>query len=429
MGSWVGTVRNERGVAFPLALFALLMLTGLLLVFLTMGGMETSVAANLDDVTRARYVAESGLEWAFDQLVLAAALPNGWSNVLATNGGQMATGMTLPGFAAAFGTFSVTVRNDNLANDNLLTGQAVDPGGATTDTNWVVILASLGTYNGATRQLQQVVSHADVVLPGGLNLPGLGTNTTFSGSAFTITGNDTNLNDTAGAGIPGLCAGTVWGVGTADAAIESAVQASLSNSQKNNVTGKPQNPGPGIGNNTIAPEPSLTPAQIAKFVDAIKPYADIPLQANGTSQLSYQNIGNTCAANLNDPNCWGTAGNPKIVYIKGTVDPAQAFYAMSISGTSSGVGILIVEDGDLNITGNFRWEGLIIVTGQYVGLRYGGGGYQTMYGGIVVNETASVNSEVEVDAMGNAKILYSCEALQRLRNMRKTFRVASWREL
>jgi hypothetical protein len=422
-------IEAQRGVAFPLALFALVMLTGLLLVFLTMGGMETSIAANLDDVTRARYVAESGLEWGFDQLVLAAALPNGWNNVLSTNSGQMVTGMSLPGFAAAFGTFSVTVRNDNLANDNLLTGQAVDPGGPTTDTNRVVIVTALGTYNGATRQIQQVVSHPDLNLPGGLNLPGLGTNTTFSGNAFTIAGTDTNLDDSAGAGIAGLCPATVWGVGVADAVTENAVQASLSNVQKDNVTGKPQNPGPGLGDNTIAPDITLTPTQIAKFVNAIKPYADISLQANGTSQLSYQNIGDTCGASVSDPNCWGTASSPKIVYVKGTVDPAQAFYAMSVSGTSTGAGVLIIEDGDLNVTGNFRWEGLIIVTGQYVGLRYGGGGNQTMYGGIVVNETASVNSEVEVDAMGNAKILYSCQALERVRNMRKMFRAANWREL
>ena len=102
---------------------------------------------------------------------------------------------------------------------------------------------------------------------------------------------------------------------------------------------------------------------------------------------------------------------------------------MSISWTSTGAGILILEDGDLNVTGNFRWEGLIIVTGQYVGLRYGGGGNQTMYGGMIVNETASVNSEVEVDAMGNAKILYSCQAIENVRNMRRLFRANSWREL
>jgi hypothetical protein len=423
------SIKAQRGVVFPMALFALVMLTGLLLVFVTTGGLETSVAANLDEVTRARYVAESGLEWAFDQLVAAAAVANGWDNLLATNGGAMATNMALPTFAPAFGTFSVTVRNDNLANDNQLTGQPFDPGGATDDTNNVVILTSFGTYNGATRQLQQVVSHPNLNLPGGLNLPGLGTNTSFSGDAFTITGNDTNLDGSAGAGIAGLCPGTVWGIGTADALTESVVQASLSNVQKDNVTGKWQNPGPGIGDNTIAPDLSLTSAKIQKFVDAVRPYADISLQASGGNQLVYQNLGDTCAASLNDPNCWGTASNPKIVYIKGTVDPAQAFYAMSISGTSTGAGILIVEDGDLDVMGNFRWEGLVIVTGQYVGLHYGGGGFQTAYGGIIVNEMASVNSQVEVDAMGNAKILYSCQALQNVKNMRKMFRAANWREL
>ena len=422
-------VEAQRGVAFPLALFALVMLTGLLLVFLTMGGMETSVSGNLDSVTRARYVAESGLEWAFDQLVLAAALPNGWNNVLSTSSGQMTTGMTLPGFAAAFGTFSVTVRNDSLANDNLLTGQAVDPGGATTDTNNVVIVTSTGTYNGTTRQIQQVVSHPDLTLPGGVNLPGMGTNTSFSGNSFTINGNDTNLDNTAGAGIPGRCAPSVWGISVANAATENVVQASLSNQQKDNVTGKAQNAGPGLGDNTITPDITLTPAQIAKFVNTVRPYVDTSLQASGTSQLSYQNIGDTCAANLNDPNCWGTRSNPKIIYVKGTVDPAQAFYALRLSGTSTGAGILIIEDGDLSITGNFRWEGLILITGQYSGLRYGGGGNQTIYGGVVVNETVNANSEVEVDAMGNPKVLYSCQAMENVRNMRRLFRANSWREL
>src|SRR3972149_114115 len=333
-------IRDQRGVAFPLALFALVMLTGLLLVFLTMGGMETSVAANLDDVTRARYVAESGLEWAFDQLVLAAALPTGWNTVLSTNSGQKATGMPLPSLGPTSGSFSVTVRNDNLPNDNLLTGQAVDPGNATNDTNRVVILTALGTYNGATRQLQQVVSHPDLTLPGGVNLPGLGTNTSFSGNAFTISGNDTTLDDSAGAGIAGICPATVWGIGVSDIPTETVVQVSLSNQQKNNVTGKPQNPGPGIGDNTITPD--------------------------------------------------------------ATLPPAQACYAMSISGTSTGAGILILEDGDLNVTGNFRWEGLIIVTGQYVGLRYGGGGNQTMYGGMIVKESARGDSGGGGEGMGTA---------------------------
>lgn len=429
--------QDQHGVALPLALIALVALTAFVAVFLGLGSTETQVGQNHSQLTGARYVAETGIEWAYDQLIQRTALdPNSSfravvNNILGPpNNGVMANGMPLPGLPATSGTFSVTLRNDSQANDNQITGQpacnaqgASDCGGATNDTNNVVILTSTGTYNGVTRQIQQVVTHLDLNLPSGLNLPGIGTNTSFSGNSFTISGNDTNLDDKAG-----TCA-SVLGIGVADTATESRVQSTLSQQQKDNVTGKPQSAGPGLGDNTIAPDLSLTPAQIAKFVNTVKPYPDMTLQASAANRLQYQNLGDSCASNLNDSNCWGTRSNPKIVYIKGSLDPGQAFYALSLSGTSTGAGILIIEDGDLSVTGNFRWEGVILVTGQYVGLRYGGGGNQTIYGGVVVNETANVNTEVEFDAAGNAKLLYSCQALNNVRNMRRLFRLTSWREL
>ncbi len=422
--------QGQRGAALPLALIALVALTGLVLVFVSIAGIDPAISANLHDTTRARYMAETGMEWAFDQLIQQTAQdPNLSFQAVVNailgppNSGVMANGMLLPGLAATTGTFSVTLRNDNQPGDDQITGQPVDPGGATNDTNSVVILTATGTFNGVTRQIQQVMSHVDLTIPGALDLPGVGTNTSFSGNSFTITGNDTNLNDS-----PGTCPST-WGIGVADTATETRVQSSLSQQQKDNVTGKPQGPGPGQGDNTIAPDLSLTPAAIAKFVNVVKPYADISLQASAQNPVVYQNLGNSCAANANDPNCWGTTSNPKIVYIKGTLDPAQAFYAVSISGTSTGTGILIIEDGDLSVRGNFRWEGPIIITGQYVGLFYGGGGNQTIYGSVIVNETANVNSQVEVDALGNAKVVYSCQALNNVKNARRLFRLSSWREI
>ncbi len=428
MARRVPTILREKGVALPLALFAIVMLSGLLLAFLIMAGMEPEIAANLNDVVRARYVAEAGLEWAYDQLVLQWTAP-GVNQLLTTNNGTMVTNMTLPGLPTADGTFTVTVRNDNQPNDNLITGQPVDGGGVGNDTNNTVILTSTGTYRGTTRQIQLVVTHFNINLPGGLDVPGVGSNTKFSGNSFSISGNDTNLDDSAGAGTPG-CPASVWGIGVADVVTETLVQNSLSKQQKDNVVGKKQNPAlAGTGDNTIAPDASLTPAAIQKFVDNVKPYADISLQSSGSNHLSYNNLGNTCGSSLNDPNCWGTRTNPKVVYLKGTLDPAQAFYALSISGTSTGSGILIIEDGDLSVTGNFRWEGIIVITGQYVGLRYGGGGNQTVYGGVVVNETVNVNSEVEVDAAGNAKLLYSCQAINNVRNSRRMFHAMNWREM
>lgn len=102
---------------------------------------------------------------------------------------------------------------------------------------------------------------------------------------------------------------------------------------------------------------------------------------------------------------------------------------LSIAGNSTGAGILILEDGELVLSGNFRWEGAIVITGRNVGLKYAGGGDQTVYGGIVVNQSEAANPDVEVDARGNAKILYSCQALNNVRIMRGLHSLTSWREL
>ena len=231
------------------------------------------------------------------------------------------------------------------------------------------------------------------------------------------------------------CAST-WGISVGDPVTEQAVQASITPQQKDNITGRapgdppPANPGTGVGDNTIERDASLTPKKIADFVDAVKPYADMSLPSSALNRVSVSNLGDTCASNWNDANCWGTPSNPKIIYIKGTPDPAQQFYAVSISGKSTGAGILIIENGDLSITGDFHWEGPIVITGQYVGLKYGGGGKQEIYGWVVVNETALGNTEVELLAEGNPKIYYSCQAINNaMSKNRRLTRVTSWREL
>lgn len=419
--------RDERGVALVLALLALVMLSGLLLVLLTIGGMEPSLAANLNEIVRARYLADAGVEWAFD--LLAENLDwsgqlRGPDNVAGTaDDGRLASGIALPGLPATSGTFTATIRNDNQPGDNLLTGLAVDPGGATTDTNGVVIITTTGTYNGVSRQIQ-VVMTGPPPIPGGVNLPGVGTNTAFDGNSFTITGNDTNLNDTGGTCAPN------WGIGVADTATEGLVQASLTSQQKDNVTGKPQDPAlDGGGDNTIAPAATLTPAMISRYLNALKGKANLSLQSTGGSPLVYASIGSTCSTDWNSANCWGTGSRPKIVYVKGDVDPTNAFTALTISENSTGAGVLIIEDGDLALSGNFQWEGLIIITGKYVGLRYAGGGHQSVYGGIVVNQTEAVNLNVEADVRGNAEVFYSCQALSNIRKMRGLFTLTSWREL
>ncbi len=54
--------KDQSGVALPLALFLLAGLTGLLVVFVSMGGTDPAISANLNDTTRARYAADAGID-------------------------------------------------------------------------------------------------------------------------------------------------------------------------------------------------------------------------------------------------------------------------------------------------------------------------------------------------------------------------------
>ena len=53
-------VRDERGVALPLAMIMLVVLTMLTLTFMSLGAVEPQISRNLSDGARARQLAESG---------------------------------------------------------------------------------------------------------------------------------------------------------------------------------------------------------------------------------------------------------------------------------------------------------------------------------------------------------------------------------
>ncbi|MBI3030696.1 MAG: hypothetical protein HYY64_14415 [Candidatus Rokubacteria bacterium] len=443
-------------MALPLALFALVMLSGLLLAFLTMAGMEPTIAANLADTARARYVADAGVEWAYDQL---ASNPTTWSAILAANGGTMATNMTLPGLTATNGTFTVTVRNDNQANDNQMTGQPVDTGNDVTDTNNVVILTATGNLpNGSSRQIQVVVSRVPFPLPPGtVSLTGQ-TQVSLPGN-MEINGNDTLAGSTTAG--DGACAPryamTIPNGGN-EAAFEAGLNPSELQTGKNaKIKGKAQDPSkPGEGVNAIAPEePSdLTSQQVTDFVNAVKGRADIVLNSTAADPLVFSNnqaggiatkgqngtIGPSCATDWNSKTCWGipadpttnTPAKPKIVYVSAqTPNPTMPFNPASLEVRDiKGAGILIVENGTFFLNGAPGWQGLIIVTGKDIGFQICCGQIHEVWGSIVINETNAAEVPLNVDFTGgqHSDLYYSCQAINNALNVRAAIRLTSWRE-
>ncbi|MBI4560959.1 MAG: hypothetical protein HY724_02860, partial [Candidatus Rokubacteria bacterium] len=366
---------HPQGIALPLVLMALLLLSTLALALLSLSTFESQVSKNLAAAEQARFVAEAGIEWAFN--TLHASLD--WDSFLVgsdpARGAILVADSAIPGQSASQGTYTVRVRNDSLAGDQLVTGVPPDRGGPADDTNSLLVITSVGRVGGASRALQAVLERIDLPpVPAALALPGNTAALNVSGS-FEIDG-----NDWASDGGPGSCA-PVFGIAvssvlpaSAPGANEAAVEAALAVHPPARVQGKKQDgDGPVFGANTIAPDAALTASRVDSFVGAARK-ADIVLEAAGPGGLSLSEIGAGCASDWRSAACWGTVERPKVVYVKGTSDHAGAAPVLEISGSAQGHGVLIVEDAELWIRGDFLWRGIIVVTGHRVAMGFSGGG-------------------------------------------------------
>jgi Tfp pilus assembly protein PilX len=450
MHSARAVLKDERGIAVVVAVVALMTLTALVLAFLAVSAYEPQISKNLADSTRARYIAEAGLEAAYDTLVANTT----WNNYII--GGTCTDGDTgvvmgaqnqaMPGLTSSSGTYTIRVRNDCQTNDATITGvtrEANTTGAA--DGNNHLILTSTGTYGTATRTMTVVITRvANLLSPNApasgqinasLSFPGYESDTYFTGNSFTVDGRNHDLsgNLTTGQALLGISVGPENQFVPQGGPLmhhEQTVQNSVSSQQQDNIVGVHEtNPNATAEGNLTIAAGALTSAAVTDFVNAVKGYADITVNTSSSSTTtyvratnsttttsgaaSYNVLGSTCSSDINSPSCFGTAANPKVVYIKGTLDPTSAFNALTISGNSSGYGILIVEDGDFTINGNFQWTGPIIVTGGYVGVGINGGGNQQILGALISNETATNEAPgfYEGVLQGNAKVNYSRAAL------------------
>jgi len=445
-------LQDERGVALVMAMIMLVAMAGLMLAFLSVSALEPQISQNLTTTSQARLVADAGLEWGFDQMatvppaVLTAnggfvmAAQNAHWNAMLTLGQISGPGpMALPGPAGpmdpAFGTFVVTVRNDTQPGDTGITGLPPEPAAnVTLDTNGVVIMTATGTVRGVSRTITAAMRRPRPLtfdFNAAVSFPGTQADTGFTGNSFEISGNDWRMPppgvDPSG---PDGVNPAVWGVAvsTQFPANEARVEATLSGNQQDNVTGRREDPAQsGEGDNTIDTDPNATMSAVHEFIEAIgalPPSADIiKMQSSPNDPVSLSS------------QTFGSPTNPVIVHVKGTEpDPTSQFTALSLSGDTTGYGILIVEDGDLKISGNFRWNGPIIVSGGYVGVGFMGGGNQSVYGAVISNETSTDEAAGFREGLfaGNAKIRYSKEALDfalnGFFNRRSAMQLYSWRE-
>ena len=104
-------VRSQRGIALPMALLTMLILTALIAAFTMMGASEPVLANNQLQVAQARAVAESGVEqavWGLNNPANANGIPNPLVAAAAPYDGSVASPVRVNGNQVGVYTVSVT---------------------------------------------------------------------------------------------------------------------------------------------------------------------------------------------------------------------------------------------------------------------------------------------------------------------------------
>jgi Tfp pilus assembly protein PilX len=479
MNTWRKLLGDERGVALPLAMILLMVLTMLTLTFMSLGSVEPQISRNLSDGARARQLAESGIEWGFNQLggkpfddatLLGSGLTSGGVDCgTGVTCKVLVSGQAMPGLTSASGTFTVTLRNDL---SSLNTDQALIGSGNTLDTstsvdnNKIVILKSTGTFNGASRTVTAVVQRGNLPINAAVNLPG-GQGDTFTNAppcsgCYSIDGRDWKDVDTSS---PTGAAALKYGMTAATAAIETIAQNGFDTAAKRAYVqglndGEGFSEGAGIGRNTIADDATLTPALITKFMQNLasnpstqilnstmacqygasgsphdKPEG-IRMQSTGTPNVV--TVTNNCvgADQINQTVNLGTATAPTMLYVRGEYDPDSLFRGLAVDGSNpiTGYGILVVEDSDLAFfqSGQFRWNGIVLLTGRNNSSAFLGSSNTEIRGALITNETnageLSGFSEFSVKTSGTMKIRASKENIDRALMALYNMRISAYRE-
>jgi len=248
-------------------------------------------------------------------------------------------------------------------------------------------LVSTGIYDGVTRRIEatvQILNLDPLSPPGAFSIIDDNSrailNAKFCGNAFILNGHDTNINGSAGS------QPAVAGISVFNDAYVSAIVADLhaNGMQNDNILGSGSNPS--VVN--MAATSKLTFSSVADFADQMLLVANTVLPGYNASGAS-----------------WGTASKPQITYVQGNC---------KIGGASSGAGILLV-DGTISITGNFDFNGLIVMTGKCGSpFDFSSKGKTNVHGSVILlDPQGNLNTvtTVDLDVRGNINIYYSSEGL------------------
>ena len=366
-------LRCQRGVALPMAMLTLMILSALMIAFSMLAASEPVLANNQLQVAQARSVAESGVEraiWALNNPADPNGIPNPLVTPAAPYDGSTTTAVMQNG--VQIGVFTVSVTNGTLPNERVIVA-----------TGWTP------TNTGAGPKVKQKVQVSVMQFlfsalppPGALTVRG---EVNASGNTLIDSRSDTSCGNKAG----------TYTQGSTETGGSAAVYGADGNNTQNQSTDVVQN----------VPDSNFDAFTLKNAdLNALKRLA----KARGTY---YQgtvlfNSGNQMPNGVIFIDT--VSGNN--IDVSGTT-PSSDFASVTIHGNApaSADGIfhgLLIVNGTLTINGNFKMYGLAYATNDFT---YVGTGTGEIDGAVVsrnIRDTSSTT--IDTNTGGNATIRYNC---------------------
>jgi hypothetical protein len=369
-------IRSQRGIALPMALLTMLILSALIIAFSMMAASEPMLANNQLQVAQARGVAESGVEraiWALNNPANVDGIPTLVGPFTAPFDGSVATPVTIN--ASQVGVFTVAVTDGPTANERVVNAIGWTPtntGPGPKVKQWIrVTVMKINPMTG---------------LPSALTVRG---EINAGGHALIDSRSDTSCGNKSGSTSEG--ATTIGG--------SARVYGADGDNAANNATDAIQNvPDSTFNNYTYS----------YKELDALKALA----KQNGTYYTGAQVHGMSFNSSNQMPNgiIYVDTDNGQNIDQNGTTDPAH-FASLDIHGNApqdtSGIysGILIVA-GSLSISGTFQMHGLVYVLNDFT---YQGTGTGQIVGAVMSQNVRDVSAtSIDADTGGNSTIIWNC---------------------
>lgn len=366
-------LRGQRGVALPMAMMVLVILSALILALSRLSATEPVLANNQQQVAQARAVAEAGLEraiWALGNPADPNGIPNPLGAPAAPYDGATAVPVSVSG--TQLGVFTVSVTNGGASNERNVVA-----------VGWVPTNAGTGpkTHQKITATVYRI---RFLDPPAGLVVRGeIGA----GGNSAVDSRSDTSCGNKAGS----------WSLGTTSISGSATIFGHDSNNTANQTSDALQN----------LPNSAFDPYTYSNSeLDALKTIA----KAQGTY---YQGTVSFNSSNQmpNGIIYVDTVSGHDIDANGPNTTPVSDFASVDIHGNApadpSGIfsGWLIVA-GSLSISGNFQMHGMVYVLND---MSYTGTGTGQIDGAVITQNVRDINATtIDTNVGGNAAIYYNC---------------------